>query len=65
MMGILEILVIGIMCCLLWLLIFKFLLKFHKNKILKDIANKIEKQANKFIYDGKEVDLKKEMGLKK
>lgn len=34
-------------------------------KMLKDIVNKMEKQDKKFFSDGKEVNLKKELNLKK
>lgn len=48
---------------LLWFMIFKLLLKIDKKNPLKDIAKKIEKQDKKFYNDGKEVNLKEQIGL--
>jgi len=52
-----EIIFSMIIFCIIWFVIFKTKLDYDKKKILKDIANKIELQNNKFFSDGKEFDL--------
>jgi hypothetical protein len=48
---------------LIWFIIFKVKLKYDKAKLLKDLPEKIRKQDKKFYSDGKEIDLKKSLGL--
>lgn len=49
--------------CLIWFIIFKVKLKHEQKNLLKDIAGKLEKQNKKFFNDGKEVNLKKDLGI--
>jgi len=63
MIGIAEIIFSIIAFCVSWFLIFKFrLLWLEKNKY-KNIVEKMEKQEKKFIIDGKNVDIKEQLGL--
>ena len=64
MIGVAEIIFSLFMFCMLWFVIFKFKLMYDKKKKLKNIPEKIEKQNKRFFSDGKEVNLKKELGLK-
>ena len=62
---IIEILLSILVFCTIWFFIFKIKLLFDNKKILKDIANKIEKQNKRFFIDGKEVNLIKELKLQR
>ncbi len=58
---IIEILLCILVSCVIWFFVFQIRLMCDNKKILKDIANKIEKQNKKFFIDGKEFDIKKEL----
>ena len=51
------------MFCAIWFIIFKTKIIYDKNKQLENIAEKMEKQNNKFFVDGKELDLKQKLEL--
>lgn len=63
MIGISEIIFAIIVFIALWFAIFKFILIYQSNNILKNIEEKIDKQNKRFFMDGKEVDLKKQIGI--
>ncbi len=60
---ILEVLLFSLLFCVIWFFIFRIKLIKDKKKLLKEAIKKIRKQDKKFIYDGKEIDLKKEVDL--
>ncbi len=65
MIGILEIVFTFIISCLIWFVVFKVMRNLEGKKLMNNIITGIEKQDKKFFTDGKEVDLKKELGLLK
>lgn len=60
---IVEIIFTIIISCLIWFVIFKVLRKVEDKKLITNIEKGLEKQEKKFVTDGKEVDLIKELGL--
>ncbi len=60
---ILELLISVPIFIVIWVMIFKILIKYNKKKLLEDIPGKIAKQDKKFFNDGKEVNFKEALGL--
>ena len=60
---ILEALLFSLLFCVIWFFIFRIKLLKDKKKILENAKEKIRKQDKTFIYDGKEIDLNKEIDL--
>ena len=65
MIGVIEIVFAVICFLIMWFFIFKLMLKIEVKKILKNMPNKLEEQEKKFFVKGKEIDLKKTLGLQK
>lgn len=48
-----------------WYLVIKAKIKYDRKKPLVNLAEKIEKQEQRFLFSGKEVNLKEQLGLAK
>lgn len=64
-MGLGEIIFALIMIILIWYTAFRFKIAYDSKKILQNIEEKIGKQNQAFFSDGKEINLKKQLGLVK
>lgn len=65
MIGIAEYILAGIVFSMIWFFIFKIKIDIEKKEIIKNALAGIERQEKIFITNGKEVDIKKELGLDK